>query len=273
MTNYIEIRQLKIMARHGVHDEEKFKPQPFLFDVKMDVDFSAAGDDIEATVSYSDAMKLINKYVLGHCFNLIETLATELTKLLLRSFEQIRKVRVTVSKPQAPVPLDFETVCVTEERGWVTAYVALGSNLGDRQAYLEGAVRFLESRKGIRIKKVSSFIETEPYGGVADCPFLNGAMEIETYLTPFELLDVLQEGEQLGGRVREEHWGNRTLDLDLLLYGEEKIETERLTVPHKEMVKRDFVLRPLAQIAPFAWIPTVHRTVEEALGYLPMPLA
>ena len=268
MRTYIDISNLKILACHGCHAEEKTEKQPFVFTVRLETDFSGARDRLEGTVSYSDVMKLLVGFCEGHCFNLIETLATEAAKLILKRFSSVRRVRVTVAKPEAPVPLDFETVSATAELGWETAFVALGSNLGDRKGYLDGAVSFLREAEGVRVLGVSSYLETEPYGGVADRRFLNAAAKIETILSPLELLDVLQKGERAAHRERKEHWGNRTLDLDLLLYGEEIVRSERLTLPHPEMTKREFVLAPLAEIDPFAFVPTERKTAGELLARL-----
>ncbi|MBO4999433.1 MAG: 2-amino-4-hydroxy-6-hydroxymethyldihydropteridine diphosphokinase, partial [Bacteroidaceae bacterium] len=109
----------------------------------------------------------------------------------------------------------------------------------------------------------SDYLVTAPYGGVEQDDFLNGALELKTTLEPEELLDVLHEIEQEAGRVREIHWGPRTLDLDILLYDDTVVDTERLHIPHIEMHKRDFVLKPMTQIAPWKRHPLLGKTVEE----------
>lgn len=130
-----------------------------------------------------------------------------------------------------------------------TAFVALGSNLGDREENLHRALELL-MQKGIEIVKVSTFIETEPYG-VTDQPrFLNGVCQIKTVLKPLELLRLLLAVENEMGRVRLRHWGERNIDLDLLLYEDVIMDTEELRLPHPDMANRDFVMLPLAEIAP-----------------------
>ena len=114
----------------------------------------------------------------------------------------------------------------------------------------------LAAHPSCRLIASADYIVTEPYGGVEQDDFLNGAVVIETLLTPRELLDLLHEIEQQADRKREIHWGPRTLDLDILLYDDLIVQEEDLYIPHIEMHKRDFVLRPLVQIAPYAIHPT-----------------
>jgi 2-amino-4-hydroxy-6-hydroxymethyldihydropteridine diphosphokinase len=149
------------------------------------------------------------------------------------------------------------------------AYIALGSNLGDRRGLLEGAVAALVATPGVAVKKISSFHETEPVGGPAGQGlFLNAAAVLETTLDPLRLLNVLHEIEQSFGRTRTVHWGERTLDLDLLLFDDQIIDTPELTIPHPRMSVRRFVLEPLAEIAPGVVDPVTNRTIAELLAGL-----
>ena len=143
-----------------------------------------------------------------------------------------------------------------------TAYVALGSNLGDKEANLRKALELLQER-GVEIVKTSTFISTEPYGVTDQPQFLNGVCEVRTSLEPLELLHTLLDIEQEMGRVRLRHWGERNIDLDLLLYEDVVMDIPQLKLPHPDMQNRDFVLLPLAEIAPELVHPTLQKTISE----------
>lgn len=143
-----------------------------------------------------------------------------------------------------------------------TAYIALGSNLGDKEANLRQALKLL-AEQGIIIKKVSRFLATEPYGVTDQPTFLNGACCVETALPPPELLEALLAVENKMGRVRLRHWGERNIDLDLLLYENVVMDTARLRLPHPDMQNRDFVLLPFAEIAPEVVHPVLHKTIAQ----------
>ena len=141
-------------------------------------------------------------------------------------------------------------------------YIALGSNLGDKEKNLKEALRHLTQR-GVTVCKVSDFIVTEPYGVTDQPEFLNAVAEVETDKSPTELLRVLLQTEQQMGRKRIRRWGERNIDLDLLLYDDRIINLPNLRVPHPDMQNRVFVLRPLAQIAPDTVHPVLLKTIGE----------
>ena len=190
-------------------------------------------------------------------------MAEQLTQELLLSFPLIRRVDLEIKKPWAPIGLPLDTVSVRIVREWHTAYVALGSNMGEKKAYLDMAVQKLDKHRCCRVVKVADYINTSPYGGVEQDDFLNSALELQTLLTPEELLDLLHEIEQDAGRKRLVHWGPRTLDLDILLYDQLVLDTEDLHIPHIDMQNRDFVLIPLSQIAAYRRHPVLNRTIGE----------
>ncbi len=135
------------------------------------------------------------------------------------------------------------------------AYVGLGANLGAREETLRRAVELLRAADGVDVLAVSQLRETEPVGVVDQPPFLNGAVALETTRTARELLDLLLEIEASLGRVREERWGPRTIDLDLLVYGDEVVDEPGLRVPHPHLDERRFALEPLAELAPELEVP------------------
>ncbi|MCD6377960.1 MAG: 2-amino-4-hydroxy-6-hydroxymethyldihydropteridine diphosphokinase [Planctomycetes bacterium] len=151
------------------------------------------------------------------------------------------------------------------------AYISLGGNIEPRAQTLIQALSLLDDYEGISVRRISQLIETEPEGGPAEQgKFLNGAAVLFTDLTAEELLDVLHEVEAQMGRHREseKRWGPRTCDLDLLLFDDLVIESDKLTVPHPRMHKREFVLRPLAQIAGDVVHPVLHKSISELLADL-----
>ena len=131
-----------------------------------------------------------------------------------------------------------------------TAYIALGSNLGDRAALLRGALAALQRGDEVRVMAESAVYETAPVGGPAQPDYLNMVVAVKTSLSPEALLERCLAIEAEHGRVRRERWGARTLDLDLLSYDAATLRTERLTLPHPRMAERAFVLVPLAEVAP-----------------------
>lgn len=130
------------------------------------------------------------------------------------------------------------------------AYLGIGSNLGDRLAHLQRAVDALAAVDGIRVLAVSRVYETDPVGGPAQGDFLNAVVEIDTSLAPRELLEVAHTTERLAERVRTVRWGPRTLDVDILRFGDERVHDADLEIPHPRMEQRPFVLAPLHDVAP-----------------------
>jgi len=148
----------------------------------------------------------------------------------------------------------------------VRALIGLGSNLGDRRGILDGAVAALAATPGVTVRGVSSYHETAPVGGrPGQGPFLNAAASLETNLDPRALHARLREIENRAGRIRAVRWGERTLDLDLLLFGGLILETPELTVPHPRMALRRFVLAPLVEIAPQHADPVTGRSLQDLL--------
>lgn len=147
-----------------------------------------------------------------------------------------------------------------------TAYIGLGSNLGDREQFLRGALERVRAAEGVQGLRASSFYETQPVGGPAgQGKFLNAAAIVETTLSPHDFLHLLQRVELELGRERKEHWGPRTIDLDLLLYDDLVLETPELSIPHPRMHERRFVLEPLSEIAPDLLHPVTGKRISSFL--------
>lgn len=144
---------------------------------------------------------------------------------------------------------------MSSARAPVAAFIGIGSNLEDPVQQVRTAFTELAALPGSTLRARSSLYETPPMGPAGQPHYINAVAELATILTPHQLLDELQRIERAHRRVRREHWGPRTLDLDLLVYGMETIDDERLRVPHPGVARRAFVLVPLAEIAPGLQIP------------------
>lgn len=266
----IHIKDLEVYAKHGVFPEENVLGQKFLISADLYTNTREAGktDDLTKSIHYGEVSHRIKAFMESHTYMLLERVVEELAEDLLLHVEHLQKVRLELKKPWAPIGLPLDTVSVEIERGWHTAYIALGSNMGDKEAYLNLGVDGLRNTPGCQVEAVSDFLVTAPYGVEDQDDFLNGAMKIRTLLTPFELLNRLHELEAEADRKRILRWGPRTLDMDILLYDALILDTEELHIPHIEMYKRDFVLKPMNQIAPYVRHPVYNRTVAELLAAL-----
>ena len=225
-------------------------------------------DDLKESLDYGEACQVIRKIVETERYMLIERLAEAIASKLLLTFSQLHEVEITVKKPWAPIHISVDTVSVTIRRGWHKVYLSIGSNMGDREGYLDLAIDQLNALPDTKVTAVSDYLETKPYGNVEQDDFLNGALEIETLKTPKELLETTLGIEKEAHRERLVHWGPRTLDIDILFYDDLILMDEKLTIPHVEIPKRDFVLEPLSAIAPYYMHPVYHKSVIQLLGEL-----
>lgn len=266
----IIIENLELFGYHGVFEEEAFLGQKFIVNARLYLDTRQAGqtDDLTQSLDYGEVCQFIKKLVETERYMLIEKIAEEIASGLLLTYDLLQKVEITVKKPWAPVRVHLDTVAVRIERGWHTVYLSIGSNMGDKEGYLDFAIDRLNALPDTKVTEVSDYIETEPYGDVEQDNFLNGALKIQTLKSPDELLDTTMAIEQEAHRERIVHWGPRTLDIDILFYDDAIIHTKRLTVPHIEIPKRTFVLEPLAAIAPYYMHPVLHTSVLELLQRL-----
>jgi 2-amino-4-hydroxy-6-hydroxymethyldihydropteridine diphosphokinase len=148
------------------------------------------------------------------------------------------------------------------------AYIGFGSNIGDRLKHIQNAIHALSKTEGITLQEISSVYKTDPVGYETQEPFLNGIAAIQTSLSPLSLLHTLKDIEIAVGRQHRIRWGPREIDLDLLIYGDLRLQTEKLVVPHPAMHLRGFVLVPLAEIAPDLVHPVFQETIETLLEHL-----
>ncbi|MCD7918993.1 MAG: 2-amino-4-hydroxy-6-hydroxymethyldihydropteridine diphosphokinase [Clostridiales bacterium] len=267
----IRIRGLRVFAHHGVYEEETRLGQTFVVNATLYLSTRRGGlaDCLEETVSYAEACQFLTDYLQAHTWKLLEATAEHTCRALLLRYPLLHGVELELAKPSAPIPLPFDTVSVSISRSWHRAFLGLGSNLGDKRAYLDGAVEGLRQTPDIRVKAVSAYRTTKPYGGVEQEDFLNAAAEIETLLPPRELLDALHRLEQEAGRERLVHWGPRTLDMDVLFYDDLVQDDVDLTIPHPDLQNRRFVLEPMTELAPHFVHPALGKTMRQLLDALP----
>lgn len=266
----IIIESYEVTACHGVNPEEKTEPQRFVVSARLHLDIAAAAesDDIDKTVSYSAVCKRIKAFLSDEGKNLLEHLSLTLARDIMLAFPAVNRAEVTVKKPDAPMKGVFDWVGVQAVVTRNTAYIALGSSEGDRAAYLDRAIELLKQNPFVLSVLESGLIVTPPYGGVAQGEFLNSVARVVTLLDADGLFALMRDIENECGRVREKRWGDRTLDLDLVMFNDEVRGEGDLILPHPEMHKRDFVLRPLAEIAPYAVHPLIKKRVCELLADL-----
>lgn len=254
----ISLLGVRARGHHGVLPEEKHDGQEFVVDVVLHLDLEPAGstDDLDLTVNYAEVGAEVVARIEGPSLDLIESLAEQVAVDALAR-PAVHTVEVTVHKPSAPVGVPFTDVAVTIVRSrQVPVVIALGANLGDAPAQLEAAVDDL-SRDLDRVH-LAPFVTTDPVGGPDQPRYTNSVLVATTALPPAALLARLHAVEARHGRVREVRWGARTLDLDLIQYGDPVTGTDvvsddpQLTLPHPRAHERGFVLAPWVRVDPDA---------------------
>ena len=266
----IRIEGLEVYAHHGVYPEETKNGQYFYVNAILYTNVRQAGgeDSLERTINYGTVCRFITDWMQENTCLLLEAVAERLSQALLLEYGPLAALELEIQKPHAPIRLPFGNVSVKVRRGWHRAYIAVGSNLGNRKTHILSGIQALKVHPLIKLKKVSKMIVTEPYGGVEQEDFLNGALEIETLLEPEELLEALHQVENAEGRERIVRWGPRTLDLDILFYDRLCYESETLVIPHVDLENRVFVLKPMSEIAPYFRHPISKKTMTGLLKEL-----
>ena len=257
MTDQIHITGLRAVTIVGALEHEREIAQPLEVDLVLDVDLHDAGatDELGDTVHYGLVADRVVATIVESKDVLLERLAARIADEVV-AFNRVEAVEVTLTKLRPPIAVDVSTtaVCIRRTRSGMgapqpmaaRAWIALGSNLGDREGYLRAGVAGLGG-----VVTMSQVYETEPMGGPHDQgAYLNMVVEVETTLDPFALLRRCQRIEAEAIRQRVVHWGPRTLDVDVVLYDGVSIQSEELTIPHPRFAERRFVLEPLSEIAP-----------------------
>ena len=257
MSDQIHINALRAVTVVGALPHEREIAQPLQIDLVLDVDLADAGvsDELDDTVNYGEVADRVIAAVEEAKDVLLERLATRVADVVL-NFDRVEAVDVVVTKLRPPIAVDAASTAVRIIRTKAAtgtppleshrAWIALGSNLGDREGFLRAGVVGLGT-----VTAMSQVFETDPVGGPDDQgAYLNMVAEIETTLDPYALLRRCQRIEAESMRQRVVHWGPRTLDVDIVMYDDIIIQSDELTVPHPRFAERRFVLAPLAEIAP-----------------------
>lgn len=277
----IRLTGVRAFGYHGVLAHEKRDGQEFVVDVVLTVDLTAAAatDDLAHTVNYAEVAADVVAVITGPSRDLIETVAGEIAELTLAR-PLVEAVEVTVHKPQAPVGVPFGDVEVVVRRTRdVPVVIALGANLAgadgaDPAATLTRAAQRLRRVPGLGAVRLSALFASAPVGGPSQPDYVNAVALARTRLAPATLLARLHRVEADFGRTREVRWGARTLDLDLVQYGDPGAgsdvtsTTPELTLPHPRAHERAFVLRPWADVDPGAML-RVGEEVVPVVDLLP----
>lgn len=267
----IRIEELEVFAHHGVFDFETEKGQNFYINSELmltNTRESILSDDLNASVNYAEVCEFFTEYMKNNTCKLLERIAEQLCTELLNRYDLVESVILEIRKPEAPIGLPFGSVSVERKMSRHTAYLSLGSNMGDKKAFLDMAIDELSKENHTKLVKASNMLVTKAYGYTDQDDFLNMAAKIETYLSPSELLDFVHTIEQKADRKREIHWGPRTLDIDIVFYDRLVMDSDDLIIPHVDMQNREFVLKPMSEIAPNMRHPLISKTVTQMLDEL-----
>jgi len=252
--DHIYVTGLRLMALVGVLPHEREGEQPVQVDIDLEVDLAEAGltDNLVDTANYGAIAEAVSEVVRMSSDVLLERLVARIAERCLQ-FDHVEVADVRLTKLRPPISENLDSTAVRIVRSRVDmkiparhrAIVALGSNLGDRVAYLRFGLERLSN-----VVAQSQVFETDPVGGPDNQgPYLNMVAVIDTDLDPYAMLRRLLQIEAEAHRVRIERWGPRTLDLDLLFYDDVTINSEELIVPHPRFAERRFVLEPLSEVA------------------------
>lgn len=270
MFDKITIEELQIHGYHGVLEEEKRLGQKFLVSLVLYGEFINANNDdnIDDTIDYGKVCHYVENIFNQKKFNLIESVADYICTQILLQYDKIDKVEVDIKKPWAPIGLPFKNVWVSKSRSWHTVYLGLGSNMDNRDTYLDLAVSELKKDELCKNVEESTRIQTKPYGYLEQEDFMNSCVRVQTIRNPKELLHFINSIETKANRERKIHWGPRTLDVDILLFDHMVYQSDNLNIPHIDMTNREFVLEPLTELAPNYIHPVLQKSIKQIYAKL-----
>lgn len=259
------ISDLEIYGYHGVNQEEKNMGQRFLVSAELFLDLSAAGksDNLDKTVNYAELCHNLEKEFNKEKYDLIERAAEKLSEYILLNYSLVDRVKLMLKKPWAPIGKPIAYAAVEVDRMWHSAFIGVGSNLGDKKENIKNAAEKINYSGLTKIVKEAEQYETKPVGYLEQDNFLNTIFQVKTLLSPKELIKLLLDIEKELKRERIIKWGPRTIDLDILLYDDIITSHEEAIIPHPRMHERLFVLEPLCEIAPYIMHPILNKRMYE----------
>ena len=263
--DFIEVKNMKVFAHHGVFEREKIVGQDFYLNAKVYLDTRKAGltDKLEDTVNYDLICTYLKEVFAESRFDTIEAAAEYTLQEIIVNFPMVEAMELEVRKPHAPVKYAPQDISVTIYREWHTVYLSFGSNVGDPETHINESIILLKTPYAIRNLRSSELFVSKPYGPVEQNDFVNGCLELETYMNPEELLAFIHEIEDYFERDRSIHWGPRPIDLDIVFWDDDIYNSKTLTIPHADMENRMFVLEPLSQLCPGLRHPVWGKTVAQ----------
>lgn len=206
--------------------------------------------EVQNGIDKVELAKFVIAFIQDNSHYELEVLAVKLAEHLLQTNFSLREVNLELAQNSTDVSATDLVSTVSISRKWEPAVIAFGTNIGDREGYINAALNSMDDNSSVRRLATSSIIETPPYGFLDQDDFLNGAVYIETLLSPLDLLSFLQQLERDAGRKRIVHWGPRSLDLDIIYYSDLILNSKKLMLPHPGLHERRFVLEPLCEIVP-----------------------
>ncbi len=263
----IVIRDLQVSGAHGADHQLT----DFLISAELTLNLKIAGetDRISQTINYIDLCNDIERYFSGLDHKLIESSAEDLVRHILLNYLSVKRVNLEIKMPSKPESHNLSHSGIIIEREWHTAYIGVGSNLGNRHKNILEAETLINKSTLSRVTGISSIYETEPFGYVEQDRFLNCVFKVMTLLTPVQFINSLMGIEFKLKRERIIHWGPRTIDLDILFYDNIITSLEEAVIPHPRMHERMFVLIPLCDLAPYYLHPVLNERcyrIAEKLG-------
>lgn len=270
----ILVKDLEVFGSHGANQ----RIDKFLISAELTLNLKTAGDTdrISQTINYVDLCSDIEKFFSGLDHKLIETSAEDLASHILLNYISVRHVLLTIKMISIPEGKKIAYTGIHIEREWHTAFIGVGSNLGDRYENILSAEKKINSSDNCKVVELSKIYETEPFGYIDQDRFLNCVFEVKTLLTPLQFINLLLKIEKLLKRERAIRWGPRTIDLDILFYDDIITSFEEAVIPHPRMHERMFVLKPLCDLAPYYVHPVInercYRIAEKLESEQPSPL-